>query len=81
MKVLVTGASGHVGGNLIRELINENRDVRVLEYQDNDAFKDIKVESISGDVLDKNSLLKAMEGIDIVYHKLSNYQLCPLLRW
>ena len=67
-KVFVTGGSGHVGGNLIRELLKQKRKVKVLFYKDDEAFKDLDVERIQGDILDKNSLLKALEDVDIVYH-------------
>ena len=33
MKTLITGASGHVGSNLTRHLLEEGRDVRVLTIE------------------------------------------------
>lgn len=68
MSVVVTGASGHVGGNLVRSLLNEGRKVRALVRSDLRAVKGIDVEIINGDVLDYGSLLDVFNGADVVYH-------------
>lgn len=68
MTVAVTGASGHVGGNLVREIIKQGRKVRVLARQDRRAFEGLNVEIVEGDVLDKKSLLRLFDGAESAFH-------------
>lgn len=72
MKVLITGASGFLGGNLVSEINRSKSDWEInilcrrnsnLEY-----IRDINFNKFIGDIMDKNSLLKAFEGIDIIFH-------------
>lgn len=64
----VTGASGHVGYALIKELEARKEDFRILIRSKNKIFDGISCESFFGDVTDPESLLKAFEGVDTVYH-------------
>jgi dihydroflavonol-4-reductase len=64
----VTGASGHVGANLVRALLEEGREVRVLLRADSRAVAGLPVERIEGDVLDRRSLARLMEGAETVFH-------------
>lgn len=66
--VAVTGASGHVGANLVRALLAEGRHVRVLEYMDIAGYAGLDVEIIQGSVLDEKSVCQLMEGAEAVYH-------------
>ncbi|HWB82421.1 MAG TPA: NAD-dependent epimerase/dehydratase family protein [Nannocystaceae bacterium] len=68
MKVLVTGASGHVGGNLVRALVDAGRDVRVLVRDDRAAIDGLPVEIVRGEVGDADSVAKAMHGVDTLFH-------------
>jgi len=68
MMSVVTGASGHVGGNLVRALLAEGREVRVLIHHDRRAIEGLDVEVVEGDVCDPASLRRAFAGADIVYH-------------
>lgn len=68
MITAVTGASGHLGGNLVRSLLAEGRQVRVLVRKDTRAVNGLKVESILGDVFDYDSLLRLFAGAEVVYH-------------
>jgi dihydroflavonol-4-reductase len=65
MKIVVTGASGHVGGNLVRELVEEH-EVTAVVHSDMRALEDVDVRTVSGDVLDRGSMEKACEGAEIV---------------
>ena len=68
MKVLITGASGHIGSNLTRELLKEGRQVRVLIRDDRRGVEGLEVEIFKGNILDYPSLLRAAQGIEVVYH-------------
>ncbi|MBN1478956.1 SDR family oxidoreductase [candidate division KSB1 bacterium] len=68
--ILVTGASGYVGGRLIRILEKEGYPIRCLARQP--AFVKPRVaagtEIVQGDVLDKASLYKALEGVQTAFY-------------
>jgi dihydroflavonol-4-reductase len=68
MKTVVTGATGHVGANLVRALLDQGRSVRVLLHVNRRAIEGLDVEVAEGDVCDANSLFKAFEGADVVYN-------------
>ena len=65
----MTGATGHVGYALLMELQKyEDRDVRILLRRDPGIFEGLRCEKVKGDITDYESLLKAFEGAEIVYH-------------
>lgn len=71
--VLVTGATGYVGGRLVRELLSHNYRVRVLvrnaqRLQDY-PWRD-QVEIIEGDATDPAALNLALTGVDLAYYML-----------
>ncbi len=66
--VTVTGATGHIGANLVRALVEGGRKVRTLLHGDARALDGLDVERVPGDVLDPESLRKAFAGADVVYH-------------
>ncbi len=70
MTVLVTGASGHLGANLVRQLLDEGETVRVLLRQgsNNAAVEGLEVERVYGDLRDWSSVLAAVKGCDRIYH-------------
>ena len=68
MSVLVTGASGHIGGNLVRALLDQGREIKVVVREDSRAIQGLDVQKINADVLDYDSLLKACNGADVIYH-------------
>jgi dihydroflavonol-4-reductase len=68
MITLVSGASGHVGANLVRTLLSQGRRVRVLQHHDHEAFDGLSVEVIHGDICQPESLIPAVEGAEIVFH-------------
>ncbi len=68
MTVVVTGASGHLGGNLVRALLAQGRKVRALVHRGTRAVDGLDVEIIRGDLADLNSLKRAFEGAEVVYH-------------
>ncbi len=68
MTIVVTGASGHVGANLVRLLLQRNQNVRVLVHKDSAALDGLDVDIARGDVRDVRSLVRAFSGCDTVFH-------------
>lgn len=68
MTVLVTGASGHVGGNLVRALLERGRRVRVMVREDTRAVNGLDVERVSGDTRRPDLVRAAVDGCEVVYH-------------
>lgn len=68
MIVVVTGASGHVGGALVRALLERGHRVRALVRADVRALEGLDIERFAGDVRDPASLARAFAGADVVVH-------------
>jgi dihydroflavonol-4-reductase len=66
--IVVTGAAGHIGANLVRALAAQGRPVRALVHLDRQALEGLDIEVVSGDIRDPESLLKAFKGAEVVYH-------------
>jgi nucleoside-diphosphate-sugar epimerase len=64
--ILVTGGSGRVGRHFVKALLERGEDVRVLIKDKMIEFEN--VETSYGDLLDIESLRKAVEGVDVIYH-------------
>ncbi len=70
--ILVTGASGFLGNELVKQLVANNESVRIIVRPSSDishlaSIKD-KIEIMEGDILDVPSLEVAMDGIEKIYH-------------
>jgi dihydroflavonol-4-reductase len=70
MSVLLTGANGLLGANLTRVLCAEGERPRLLlrERSDRRGLRGLSYEEASGDLLDRASLERALEGVTHVYH-------------
>jgi dihydroflavonol-4-reductase len=66
--VAVTGASGHLGANLVRALAASGRRVRALVHRNGEGVAGLPVEVMHVDVLDRASLLPAFSKVDTVFH-------------
>jgi 3beta-hydroxysteroid-4beta-carboxylate 3-dehydrogenase (decarboxylating) len=68
--ILVTGANGHLGGNLVRRLLQDGQSVRVLVRQKtkNVAIEGLSVDRVYGDLLDLPSVVSAVRGCKRIYH-------------
>ena len=77
--ILVTGATGHIGNVLIRELLASGESVRamVLPKDDLTPIKDLDIEVAIGDVLNKESLRRAMRGVDTIFHLAGMISILP----
>lgn len=68
MKVAVTGASGHVGMNLIPELIKSAYKIRILSHRNEEILKKFNVPVVKGDLLEPDSLHRFIDGADVIIH-------------
>ena len=66
MKILVTGGTGRVGSEVVKELQKRKADIRLL-VRKNDSPMPAGVEAAIGDLLDPVSVEKAMDGVDRLY--------------
>ena len=75
MRVLVTGATGFVGGNLVRTLVDRGYDVRALVRRNSNtlALENLGVEEALGDLRDRVSIAKALKGCQGVFHCAAMY--------
>ena len=66
---LITGGSGHVGANLVRELSSRGYEVRCIDF-DNDhrAFEGFNVELVKGNITDISTLDNAFKDVEVVFH-------------
>ena len=70
--IVVTGASGLVGGNLVRALLAQGRPVRALVHRDHRALDGLDVETIPANLTNPSSLQQAFRGAEVVYHLASS---------
>src|SRR5919204_5435841 len=77
MKVLVTGATGFVGAAVTRALIRAGTDVRVLVRPESNlrSLAELKVEQVIGDLRNRESLKRALDGCTQLYHVAAHYAL------
>jgi dihydroflavonol-4-reductase len=74
---LVTGGTGFVGANVVRELLDAGATVRVLARSGGDrrGLSDLAVEIVEGDLRDPGSLRRATEGVTTLFHVAADYRL------
>lgn len=73
MRALVTGSNGFVGKHLVRALAARGDDVVALDLS---AWEEPqpRVQSVTADLRDADALLKAAQGVDVVFHVASRIQ-------
>lgn len=66
---LVTGANGHLGNNLVRFLLNKGIPVRasVRSTGNKAPFAGLNCEVVQADITDKESLKRALKGVETFY--------------
>jgi dTDP-L-rhamnose 4-epimerase len=76
MRVLVIGGAGFIGSHLVDRFLKEGFQVRVLDSLDprihprgKPSYLSPEAEFIKGDVTDRNALLHALRGVDVVSHQ------------
>ena len=80
MKVLVTGADGFLGNNIIRELLNRGLEVRAFlqEGRTVKTLDELSIEKFYGDLLNAGEVEKAADGCDYIIHTAANTSIWPL---
>ena len=75
--ILVTGASGFLGGHVARALVERGCRVRALVRPSSDlrGIADLELDRATGDLRDPASLDKALAGCHTVYHVAADYRL------
>ena len=75
MRVLVTGATGFIGGNLARALWSRGYEVRALVRPGSNTLTidDTNIEPVRGDILDPESVHRAVQGCQVVFHCAAAY--------
>ncbi len=77
MKAFVTGATGFVGSHVAHALAEQGADLRLLARPSSrtDNIADLNAEVAIGDLGEPESLRKAMQGCDIVFHVAADYRI------
>jgi len=71
MKILVTGGCGFIGANLIRKLLDNGNEVRVLDNLSRGNVRNIEaldIELVEGDIRDLPTVEKGLKNIEVVIH-------------
>lgn len=79
-KIVVTGANGHLGSTIVKQLVEAGYKVRATVRDKNDKFKTARltalgVEIVEADLLDQASLVKAFEGCDGLFQVAAGYKM------
>lgn len=72
MKMLITGGAGFIGSNIVRLLLEEGHDVRVLDNLQSGYRKNLdpfpQVTFVEGDVRDAATVTRCARGVEVVFH-------------
>lgn len=79
-KILVTGADGLLGSNLVRELLDRGYKVKAFIQPGRkvNTLDGLAIEKFEGNLLDKNSVREAMKDCDIVIHAAASTSVWPV---
>lgn len=68
MKIAVTGASGHVGTNLCRMLLDRGYEIKALIHNSIKGLEGLDLELVRGDITNERDLRALCHGCDMVFH-------------
>jgi UDP-glucose 4-epimerase len=74
MKYLVTGGAGFIGSHIVRTLLEQGHEVKILDNfstgkRENIADFEKKIELIEGDLRDASKVTEAVRGVDVIFHE------------
>ena len=77
LNILVTGATGYIGGRLAPRLVEKGYSIRCLardesRLQGRPWINDVEI--VKGDVLDPGSIVPALQGVDIAYYLIHSLE-------
>jgi dihydroflavonol-4-reductase len=77
MRAFVTGATGFIGGNLMRTLLVDGYQVRALirPGSDRHLIEELPIEVVAGDLDDARVLTEQVTGCDVIFHVAAHYSL------
>jgi dihydroflavonol-4-reductase len=77
MKTLITGATGFIGSNLVRHLLEKEESLTCLVRHDSDthSIDGLDVELAYGDITDVRSLRRILQDCNRVYHLVARPRL------
>ena len=77
--VLVTGAGGHLGANLVRQLLGAGQSVRTLLHSEGEraSLAGLEVDVLVGDLRDQSTTAAAVANCRQVYHCAARVSTMP----
>src|ERR1051326_9527398 len=77
MKAFITGATGFVGAHVARALASQGADLRLLARTTSrmENIAELRADVAYGDLREPESLKKAMQGCEFVFHVAADYRL------
>lgn len=75
--LLITGAAGFVGSAVVRVALQQGFRVRALVRSSSSRLnlRDLDIEIVEGDMRDQEAMLRAMEGVEGLFHVAADYRL------
>lgn len=79
MKILVTGADGLLGSNLVRELLSRGHEIKafVQSGRQQKTLEGLSIEKFAGNLLNADEVIKAAEGCDAIIHCAASTAVWP----
>lgn len=80
MKILVTGADGLLGSNLVRELLSRGHEIRafVQPGRQQVTLEGLAIEKFAGNLLNADEVINAAKGCDAIIHCAASTAVWPI---
>ena len=77
MNVFISGATGFVGSAVLRRVLQEGHDARVMVRPRSNLrhLEGLDVETVTGDITNRDSLASILNGCDVLFHVAADYRL------